>query len=73
LKGKLTSVPAEIWLLTNLKELRVRCGVRSFFDSIDRRLQLQRHKLTSLPSEIELLTNLTLLAVRDAEPSGRLD
>jgi len=25
LKGKLTSVPAEIWLLTNLKDLRVRC------------------------------------------------
>ena len=73
MKGKLTSVPAEIWLLTNLKNLEVRCGVRSFFASIHRRLQLRGHEFTSLPSEVELLTNLTELHVRDAEPSGRLD
>ena len=73
MKGKLTSVPAEIWLLTNLKKLWVRCGVRSFFASIHRRLQLQGHEFTSLPSEIELLTNLMVLWVCDAEPCGRLD
>jgi len=37
LKGKLTSVPAEIWLLTDLKTLDVRLVVRSFFASIHRR------------------------------------
>ena len=72
LGGYLTSVPAEIWLLTNLKKLWVRCGVRSFFASIHRRFQLVGHNLTSLPNEIELLTNLTALAVRDTAPSVRL-
>ncbi len=66
--NQLTSLPPELGLLTNLKELYVRHS-RQMDRGLTLRhlgLQVRDNQLTSLPAEIGQLTRLERLSVRDS-------
>jgi Leucine-rich repeat (LRR) protein len=65
--NQLTSLPPELGLLTNLKELSVRQPRHTHLDlTALSRFQVADNQLTSLPAEVGQLTRLQMLLVRNS-------